>query len=60
MDVGHYLFAITNEERTPVMVSLKSYDMSNFYSKAIMRKSFHDKQLAIEKERPLFEVKFIK
>ncbi len=60
MDVGHYLFAIANEERTPVMVSLKSYDMSNFYSDANIRKSLHDKKSVLDKEQPLFEVKFIK
>ena len=60
MDVGHYFFAIANKERTPVMVSLKSYDMSNFYSDAVVRGSLHNKQSALDKNRTLFEVELIK
>jgi len=60
MDVGHYFFAIANKEKIPVMVSLKSYDMSNFYSDAVVRGTLHNKQSALDKDRTLFEVEFIK
>ncbi|MFX1337988.1 MAG: hypothetical protein ACFFDK_05225 [Promethearchaeota archaeon] len=60
MNIGHYFFAVANNKRTPVMVSLKSYDMSNFYSDAVVRGSIPNKQSTLNKDGTLFEVELIK
>jgi len=58
MNVGHYFFAVANKERSPIMVSLKSYDMSNFYSDAVIRGAIPIKQS--DKDGTLFEIELIK
>jgi len=60
MDVGHHFLAFSDNQKYPVMVSLKSYDMSNFYSDAVIKGYLNNTPASLEKDLPHFGGKIIK
>ena len=60
MDVGHYFFALKEKNKYPVLLSLKSYDMSNFYSNLVIKGRTKNKPPTSNKNGPLFALKMIK
>jgi hypothetical protein len=60
MDVGHYFFAFEEKNKYPVLVSLKSYDMSKFHSNMVIKGRIKNKPATSNKDGPLFELEMIK
>jgi hypothetical protein len=59
-DIGCYFFAFEEQEKFPVLVSLKSYDMSNFCTDAVVKGTLTPLKSDSNNNAPLFELEIIK
>jgi hypothetical protein len=59
-DIGYYFFAFEEKENSPVLVSLKSYDMSNFRTDAVVKGTLTPLKSDSNNDAPLFELELIK
>jgi hypothetical protein len=59
-DVRNYFFAFEEKNKYPVLLSLKSYGISKFYSDAVIKGRIKNKQSTSNKDGSLFELEMIK
>ena len=59
-NIGYYFFAFEEKERYPVLMSLKSYDMSNFCTDAVIKGRMPKTKFETNKNNSLFEFELIK
>ena len=57
---GYYFFAVEENKKLPVLISLKSYNMSNFCTDAVVKGTITPLKSDSYNDTPLFELELIK